>query len=543
MKQPTITRRGAIQLALAFGVGALTSCGIRGKTEDPHTVHLAAGEDFSTMDVAETSNFYMIPINVFDRLFETRRVNGEATLVNSLCESYTMADDARHFDFVLRDGVVFSNGDPLTSADVKYTFERLLKKARENTDIPLEVEGGQDVMDGKADSLAGFNIIDDTHFSIVLAEPNVGFVAELSSPAVSIVNAKSVEKVAYFGHEPADTIGSGPYIIEDWITSDHYTLVYNERYWGEPPSVRKAIVHIVPDASTQNLMFKNNELDIINLGILNSAIVQNDYKPNYADHIITSPTASIHYFALNENNTFLKDLRVRQAIAHAIDVESIIAHVYYGDATPEHGIIPAGVWGANPDLKGYDYNPDAARALLSEAGYSAGEVNFELAMVANDGKPRLVCESIQSDLAKVGITIHIKSYDSAAFVQKRMASELESFVTLWLLDYNDPANIMATFFGSPQRTAQRSMNYPNTEVMKRVMAASSIVDDNERKAEYQDLEKKIAVDDCAWVPLFEEKRVYCTSAHIANFVPHWAGYGDFYVSDITMAEQTTTDGK
>lgn len=532
-----------MRLVLALGAGALTSCGVRTKAEDPHTVHLATDGDFATMDVAETSNFYMVPINVFDRLFETRRIDGEATVVNSLCESHTMADDARHFDFVLRDGVVFSNGDPLTSADVKYTFERLLKKARENTDIPLEVEGGQDVLDGKADSLAGFHITDDTHFSIALAEPNVGFVAELSSPAVSIVDAKSVEQVAYFGHEPADTIGSGPYVIEEWVTGDHYTLVYNERYWGEPPSVRKAIVHIVPDASTQNLMFKNNELDIINLGTLNSAIVQNDYKPNYADHIVTAPTASIRYFALNENNRYLKDLRVRQAIAHAIDVESIIAHIYYGDATPEHGIIPAGVWGANPNLKGYDYDPDAARALLCEAGYSAGEVAFDLAMVADDGKPRLMCEAIQSDLAKVGITIRIKPYDSAAFVQKRMASELDSFVTVWLLDYNDPANIMALFFGSPQRTAQRSMNYPNTEVMKRVAAASSIIDDNERKAEYQYLEKKIAIDDCAWVPLLEEKRVYCTSDRVANFVPHWAGYGDFYVSDITLAEQATTEGK
>ena len=101
MTEPSITRRNAIRLALALSAGALASCGSRNKSKEPHTVHLAVDEDFSTMDVAETSNFYMIPMNIFDRLFETRRIDGEAKVVNSLCESHTMADDARHFDFVL----------------------------------------------------------------------------------------------------------------------------------------------------------------------------------------------------------------------------------------------------------------------------------------------------------------------------------------------------------------------------------------------------------------------------------------------------------
>ncbi|MBR4444187.1 MAG: hypothetical protein IKS52_13070, partial [Clostridia bacterium] len=94
--------------------------------------------------------------------------------------------------FALREGVVFSNGSALTASDVRFTFERLLKAAKDNTDIPLEVQGGEAVMKGEADSLEGFSITDDTHFSITLTAPNMGFPAELSAPAASIVDAESM---------------------------------------------------------------------------------------------------------------------------------------------------------------------------------------------------------------------------------------------------------------------------------------------------------------------------------------------------------------
>lgn len=98
--------------------------------------------DISTMDVSKTTDDYLVPMNVFDRLFETRMMEGTARVVNSLCEDYTVSEDGLQYDFVLKDGIVFSNGSALTASDVKYSFERLLINAEQNTDIPLEVEGG-----------------------------------------------------------------------------------------------------------------------------------------------------------------------------------------------------------------------------------------------------------------------------------------------------------------------------------------------------------------------------------------------------------------
>ena len=279
--------------------------------------------DISTMDVAQTTDHYMIPMNVFDRLFETRPGDGSAEVVKSLAEDYSVSEDGLTYQFTLKDGIVFSNGSALTASDVQYSFERLLKAAKDNTEIPLEIAGGEAVMKGEAESLTGFTITDDTHFSITLSAPNAGFPAELSSPAMSIVDAETMQSVKNFGSDPADTIGSGPYIVTEWVSNDHYTLVYNEKYWGEEPTVKKLIVKVIPDATTLDLMFQKGDLDIIDLQNLDSAIVAGTYKAQQADRIVSTRKVGLTYLLMNENNQYLKDVRVRKAIGMAINTDLI----------------------------------------------------------------------------------------------------------------------------------------------------------------------------------------------------------------------------
>ena len=491
--------------------------------------------DISTMDVAKTTDNYMIPMNVFDRLFETRMVDGTAQVVNSLCEDCSVSEDGLTYSFTLKDGVVFSNGSALTASDVQYSFERLLIAASENTDIPLEVVGGEALMNGEADALEGFNVKDDTHFSVTLNAPNAGFMAELSAPAMSIVDAETMAQVENFGSEPADTIGTGPYIVTEWVANDHYTLVANDRYWGEAPSVKKVIVRVIPDAGTQNLMFQNGELDIIDLQNLDSAIVESAYKPVYGDRIVSTPKVGLTYLTFNEKKDYLSDVNVRRAVGMAIDVDAIITGIYSGNAIREYGIIPTGIWAHNDALTGIEYDPEGAKALLREAGYAEGEISFELSMdSAADSNAQLVYQYISQFLDAVGIKANIKSYDHSAWINLRMSGEMDSFLARWGMDYNDPANIMFTFFGNERNTAQRSLNYPDAATMARVAAASAIVDDAGREAEYQALEQKIIGEDAAWFPLFEELHLYCLGERVAEVIPHWAGFSDFYDADVTL---------
>lgn len=504
------------------------------ESED-EVLRVAVLYDISTMDVSKTTDDYLIPMNVFDRLFETRPVNGKSEIVKSLITDYSVSADGLTYDFVLREGIVFSNGSALTASDVQYSFERLLKAARENTDIPLEIKGGEAVMKGEAQSLEGFSIKDDTHFSVTLNAPNAGFPAELSAPAASIVDAETTEKAAAFGTDPADAIGTGPYIVTEWVSNDHYTLVYNDKYWGPKPSVKKLIVRVIADPMTQNLMFQNGELDIINLQYLDSAIVAATYKNKPADRIASTPNVGETFLLMNEENPYLKDVKVRKAIGMAIDVDLIIQSIFSGDAQRENCMIPTGVWAHNDQQEGYTYDPEAAKALLKEAGYAENEVKFELSMDSSaDSGTQLVYASISEQLKKVGIQATVASYDHSSWLAKRSSGTMDSFVGRWGMDYNDPANIVFTFFGSEESNRGRSINYPDKSIFARVAAARTIVDDQEREKEYQELDRKLIREDAVWIPMYSTLHMWCLGDRVASFTPHWAGFSDFYAADVVL---------
>ena len=499
-------------------------------------LRVAALYDITTMDVAQTTDNYMVPMNIFDRLFEVEvKADGSTEIVGSLCESYTVSDDGLTYTFKLKDGVVFSNGSGLEASDVQYTFERLLTAGGVNDDVPLEVLGAEELKSGAADTLAGFKVTSDVDFSITLAAPNAGFIAELTGPAMSIVDRETMGTVKNFGIACEDTIGTGPYKITEWVVNDHYTLEYNDKYWGEEPSVKKMIVSIIPDASTQNLMYQNGELDILDLEYLDSAIVESTYKTAYADRIISGSRVGLTYLAMNANHKYLSDVNVRKAVQMAVDVDTIVASVYAGDAIVENGIIPTGVWGHNDSLQRPAYSAENAKKLLADAGYAEGEVSFTLAMdSSSSSNTQLVYQLVQQQLKDAGIMVEIKPYDESSWLDLRKSGEMDAFIANWTMDYNDPANIMYTFYGSAEKTKLRSLNYADEANMARVAAASGITDDAARMAEYQALEKKIVEEDAAWVPLLGNMHLFALGERVESFVPYWAGYSNFYAKDVQL---------
>lgn len=536
---------GVLAAAAVFG---MTACG---QQADPSegtatgsasgdalsgVLRVAAAADMTTMDVTKTTNDYMVPMNVFDRLFEVEvQPDGSSQIVPSLCEDHTVSEDGKTYHFVLKEGVTFSNGNPLTASDVQYTFEWLLTAGGVNDDVALEVEGAQALKDGQADSLSGFRVIDDRTFEITLTNANAGFLAELTGPAMSIVDGESMEQAKNFGIACEDTIGTGPYKITEWVVNDHYTLEYNDRYWGEEPSAKKVIVSIIPDASTQNLMYQNGELDILDLENLDSAIVESTYKTVYADRLLKASRVGITYMSFNANNPYLSDVIVRRAIQMAVDVDTIVSSVYGGDAVVENGIIPTGVWGHNDDLQRAPFDVEGAKALLKEAGYAEGEISFEMAMDASStGNLQLVYQIVQQNLKEIGIDAKIATYDASAWLDLRKSGQMDSFLGTWTMDYNDPANVMRTFFGSEQNAKIRSLNYADKAIMDRVAAASAITDDAKRMQEYQDLEKKIIVDDAAWLPLLGNVHLFALGERVESFVPYWAGFTNFYAKDVVL---------
>lgn len=506
-------------------------------TSGVKTLRVAWSADMQTMDVHKTSANYSIPINVFDRLFEIKQVDGNAELVPSLVEDYTVSDDGLTYDFTLRSGVTFSDGTPLTANDVKFTFTRMLALPDSlQTGFADMISGADAVMSGESEDLAGITVTDDTHFSITLSEPYAAFISMLATPSCSIMSEANVTAAGdSFGQDPAQTIGSGPYIVSSWSRDSEIVLDANPNYWGEAPDVQKVIISIVPDVSTMSMMFQSGQIDILDCSELSSAVVDSTYRTQYADQIVEAQNLATTYLIMNENIEPLNNVDVRKAIQMAIDRESILQSVYSGDGTIPDGIYPQGLIGYTEDNQGWlQYDPEGAKALLAEAGYPDG---FTMEIAADNSASDsvlLVIQIIQQNLADVGITLNITNYDEAAWLDLRNSGEMPSFVATWTADFNDPDNFIYTFFGNAQNSKQRSINYSNTAVMEEVAAARSITDEAERLAEYAALERQIVETDAAWVPLLSTTHLFVIGDNVESYTPHWAGYSDYAFSGVTL---------
>ncbi|WP_051656559.1 ABC transporter substrate-binding protein [Butyrivibrio sp. AE3004] len=515
---------------------ALTGCG---KTDSKDaTVHLAIPSDIVTMDSHKTTNDYIVPMNVFDTLFSLKKnEDGSTRIDNSLVDKYELTDDGLTYHFTLKDGIVFSDGTPLTAQDVKFTFERILKLPDSaQTDNVILIEGAQEMLDGKADSLRGITVDDDKNFSITLTAPFSGFTSVLATPAMVIYSEKIVTEAGDdFGMVPEKTIGSGPYIIKEWTRGSGLTFEYNPNYWGPEPSAKKIDMKIM-EPQSMDLAFQKGDLDILDCLYIDSAIVKSTYKTDkYKDHIVSVDRLGQNFLMMNENIEPLGNVQVRKAIQQAIDRESLLSTIYDGDGMLEDGIFTTGCIGYSKNNQGWlKYDPENAKKLLAEAGYADG---FDLELCVDSTASDSVKNSIQvisENLNAVGIRTSIKSIDHASYLDIRNSGELPCFWAYWLLDYNDPDNIIYTFFGSKDNVRLRSLNYSDDSVINRVAAAKVIAKEDDRLAEYEALEKKILQDDAACVPMFSQKHLFVTSDKVAEFIPHWAGWNDIYFDQITL---------
>ena len=524
---------GAVLMSLMVVVGAVSFGADEGKV-----LRVAQNSDIQTLDVHRTSSNYALPLAIFDRLFEIKlNDDGTTQLANSLVEDYSINEDGIHYSFTLRDGLLFSDGTPLTSEDVEFTFTRMMSlEDSVQTDFGIAIAGAEALMNGEADTLEGFEVVDDTHFNITLEEPFAGFLYQLATPSCCIYSKANVESAGDdFGFSPEATIGSGPYMLTEWTANSKLVVEANPNYWGEPASASTVEYLVVPDPSTMSMMFQNGELDILDCDFLDSAVVDSVYRTMYADSIVSANRLAITYLALNEKLEPTSDLNVRKAIQRAIDRQSILDAIYSGDGTVEDGIFPHGLIGFCEENQGQiNYDPEEARALLAEAGYGDG-LKLELSADSTASASVLnVLQIISENLKAVGINAEVKTYDEASWLDLRKSGDMPAFVATWTADYNDPDNFIYTFYGTEDKTKIRSLNYPDKDVMARVVAARAIVDDDERLAEYAALEKKIIQEDAAWVPMFSRTHLFVVGENVEHFTPHWAGYSDFNVYGVTM---------
>ena len=497
----------------------------------------ALNADIQTADVQKTSKDYEVPFNIFDRLVDVEvGTDGNSKIVPSLAESWDISDDGLEYTFHLRQGVKFHNGNDFTAEDVAYTFHRMLTvEGGVNTEFIDQIKGADELLAGETDTLEGVEVVDDYTIKVTLKEPFAGFLASISSPGVSIYDSEATEAAGdQFGMDPAVTVGTGPFEFASWSFNNQLVLTRNEDYWNGASGLPGVVIKIIPDTETQSMMFESGELDILDLDYAADSVDR--FTETYPDQIVQGPRVGIVYFTMNFNKEPFQDVRVRKAVQMSIDRQAILDALYGGRGQVEQGIFPHGLIGFNPDQEEIKYDPEAAKALLAEAGYADG---FDMEIAADSSASdtmTMALEIVSDQLAEVGIRAEIKNYDESTWLETRKSGELGSFMSTWSADYNDPDNFIYTFFGNEEKTRIRSINYPDTEVMERVAKARTIVNEDERLAEYKALEEKIIHEDAAWVPMFSRLHLFAVSKRVQGFTPLWSGLSDQLFYNISLSE-------
>ncbi len=494
--------------------------------EGGKTLVIARVFDIRTLDPER--QYELTPPMIMHAVYENL-VTFEGTdytkVVPFLAKSWDISDDGLVYTFHLRDDVKFSSGNPLTAADVKFSFERL----RNLKDNPAWL---MDVVDK-------IDVVDDHTVAITLTEPNAAFLAMLVSPNFGIVDSKTVMEHGGTADPDADTkdkatewldqnsAGTGPYILKGWTRDVEVVLEKNPNYWRQPAKLDKIIIKNVTDSATQRMMVSRGDIDVAQ----NMDIDAIEAYKKEGGRVVEGNTMDMIYLAMTTSPEISEPLshkEVRQAVAYAIDYDGIINQLMHGAAIRLPSIIPVGLLGTDPNL-GYPHDPAKAKELLAQAGYADGfkvKMVFPTRTFAGGLAAETLAAKIQADLAEVGITVELEPREPVSHLADYRAGKLAMTISPWTPDFLDPHG-WAIPFGVPGGSAAKRVHYENKEVGDLAIAAGRETDPEKRAQMYLEFQKKL-LEDAPFIGLIQPKVLIAIGPDVEGYVFNPVWWVDLY---------------
>jgi peptide/nickel transport system substrate-binding protein len=380
--------------------------------------------------------------------------------------------------FHLRPGVRFSNGRALTSRDVAWTIDSMRNGA---------------VVTPKAATYAAIASVearDPLTVVFHLKHPDNFLLTNLSSRAIGIVPEGSGKD---FWRHP---IGTGAFRFVSQQIDQDVVIERNPLSWSIVPKIERVRFAVTPDAITESLELEKGSADVevnsLPMDALPALAQRSDLQ------VESTPGTEIQYLAFNTRDAVLKDVRVRQAVACAIDRDLIIRSLLHGHARPAASLLPPTHWAWSGDVPRYDYDPARAERLLDEAGYrrGAGGIRLHLAMkTSTDERARLLAAVLQQQMARVGIALDQRSNEFATFYADVVRGAFQMYSLYWI-GGNEQPDIFSYVFSStrfPPKGANRG-RYANPQLDALLDDAAQNPDQNHRRADYAEAQKILARD-------------------------------------------------
>jgi len=417
--------------------------------------------------------------------------------------------------FHLQRGVRFHDGRPLTARDVKWTFDSITSgKIRTlKANIYRLVER--------------IEVPDDATVIFHRKEPFAGLLWNVADGGIGIVPFGSGED---FHLHP---IGSGPFRLLKAEQDKEVVIARNDNYWRAKPKLPRVRMVVVPDATTRALELRKGSADVAINALTADTVMALGRDPKL--QIERAPGTIYTYIAPNLRNPILKDVRVRQALAYAIDRRPVIHYLWRDLAEPANSILPVQHWAYNPHARNYAYDPARASQLLDQAGYPLRQgVRFHLTLeTSTEEYNRLLASILQQQLRAVGIVLEIRTFEFATWYADIVKGAFQIFTGLRWIGGNEDPDIFEHVFHSASVPPQRANRgfYSNPRVDALIDQGRREIDQQKRKRIYDEVQRILA-EELPYINLWYLDNVLVHSTRVRNLRLTASGNYDF----LTTAE-------
>jgi peptide/nickel transport system substrate-binding protein len=475
-------------------------------SSDQHTGYLAIGIESQPTHLdpryATDANSVRISGLIYNSLL---RPDANSQLQPELAEDWEMIDQ-QTYQFYIREGVTFHDGSPLTSADVKHTYDSILDpKNGSPRRAPLSV-------------LKSVEQVGPYAIRFRLTQPYAPFLEHCTIGIVPAAPAAASTRV-----DPQLPIGSGPFTLERVYPGEEVLLRAYANYWEGKPALPGLSFKIIPDAMVRVLEFKKGTIQFL----------QNDIEPDMlpwirrkTDSVVEMKQGTtFQYIGMNLRHPILRNRSVRQALAHAIDRDAIIRHLLKDQATPATGLLSPAHWAYDDAVPVWPYDPARARKLLDQTGFGdpdgdGPQPRFKLSFkTTNIDLRRRIAEALKEQLQKVGIELEIRTSEWGTFYSDIKKGNFHMFSLAWvgILDPDIYYNIFHSSSVPPNGDNRGHYSNPAVDVLLEKGRKATNV--KERKLIYSQIQRILA-EELPYIPLWWVKNVIVHKPEIRGFVSY-----------------------
>lgn len=522
--------RAGQTLRLIAAAALAASLGVASARADTLVVCTEGSPDALNAQLSTANTSFDVSEQIADRLVEMKI--GSPELVPALAESWDISPDGLTYTFHLRHGVkwqsnaLFKPTRDFNADDVVFSFQRMMDKSNPfyqsaNGNFP-------EFDDLIAPSLQSVEKVDDYTVVFHLKSPLAPLLPSLSVQSFSMLSAEYAAALEKAGKPQAldqQPIGTGPFSFVSYQKDAVIRFRAFPDFWGktgQPDRVAKVdnlVFAITPDPSVRYAKLRTNECQIArypNPADLPAMRANPDIKVQEAD------IAGTNYIRMRVDKKPLDDKRVRLALAMAIDMPDLVKDVFQGAGTPAASLVPPALWGYDPSLKPYPYDPEQAKKLLAEAGYPNGfSIDLWAIPVVRAYMPdgKRAAEMIQSDWAKIGVTAKIVTYEWGEYLKRARAGEpmIAELGATW--DYPDPSEILLGFVCNSPGNAIHWCNKTYTDSVQK----ANIVSDQKERADLYIQADKAVYDDVPLIRLANVKAYVPVRKNVEGFKLHFLG--------------------